>query len=54
VLLAGELGDQNMPVDFADKDAHLKIDPVYVPDIAASVLGAAGADTRERRPSGRR
>jgi hypothetical protein len=33
VLLAGELGSENMPADFADKDAYLKIAPVDVPDI---------------------
>jgi DUF1680 family protein len=36
VLLAGELGGENMPADFADKDANLKIDPVYVPDIISA------------------
>ena len=25
-----------MPADFADKDANLKIDPVYVPDIVSA------------------
>jgi len=33
VLLAGELGRENMPNDFADKDAYLKVLPVTVPDI---------------------
>jgi DUF1680 family protein len=33
VLLAGELGRENMPPDFAEKDTNLKIAPVDVPDI---------------------
>jgi hypothetical protein len=36
VLLAGELGRENMPKDFADKDAHLKFPAVAVPDIVSS------------------
>jgi hypothetical protein len=35
-LLAGELGDENMPADFADKGANLKTDPVPVPDIVSA------------------
>ena len=33
VLLAGELGLENMPNDRADKDAHLKIPAVAVPEV---------------------
>ncbi|MEO8019604.1 MAG: beta-L-arabinofuranosidase domain-containing protein [Pseudomonadota bacterium] len=36
VLLAGELGRANMPGDFADKDANLKVPAVEVPDIASA------------------
>jgi len=36
VLLAGELGKDSMPKDFADKDAYLKTPPVPVPDIVGS------------------
>lgn len=36
VLLAGELGRENMPKDFADKDAYLKMPPVAVPEIATA------------------
>lgn len=36
VLLAGELGREGMPDDVADKDAHLKLAAVEVPDIIAS------------------
>ncbi len=37
VLLAGELGKDNMPAsDVGDKDAYLKIAPVPVPDLAAT------------------
>jgi DUF1680 family protein len=36
VLLAGELGSENMPADFADKDANLKVAPVDVPDIVSA------------------
>jgi hypothetical protein len=36
VLLAGELGRENMPLDRADKDAHLNMPAVAVPDIANS------------------
>ena len=34
VLLAGELGREDMPNDFADKDAHLNMPAVAVPEIA--------------------
>ena len=34
VLLAGELGRENMPKDFADKDANLKVPALPVPEIA--------------------
>jgi len=33
LLLAGELGREGMPDDFADKDAHIKTQPAVVPDI---------------------
>ena len=36
VLLAGELGREKMPADFADKDAHLKFPAVSVPDIMSA------------------
>jgi len=36
VLLAGELGSDNMPNDFADKDAYLNTAPVTVPAISSS------------------
>ena len=36
VLLAGELGRDNMPKDFADKDANLSVPPVPVPVIAVA------------------
>jgi uncharacterized protein len=36
LLLAGELGRESMPNDFADKDAHLKMPPAAVPDIAST------------------
>ncbi len=36
LLLAGELGSDDMPADFADKDAYLGRPPVPVPDIVAS------------------
>jgi len=35
VLLAGALGRENMPDDFADKDAYLTIPAVSVPDIVS-------------------
>ena len=41
ILLAGELGNTNMPSDFADKDAHLKVAPVDVPTIANSSANPA-------------
>jgi len=53
VLLAGELGRENLARDFGDKDAFLKIPAVPVPDIASTsgnpadwlspVLGASSA-----------
>jgi DUF1680 family protein len=33
LLLAGELGREGMPNDFADKDAHIRTPPAAVPDI---------------------
>lgn len=36
VLLAGELGSEGMPNDFADKDAYLGMPPVEVPEIVAN------------------
>lgn len=36
LLLAGELGRDNMPNDFADKDAHLKLPAATVPDVVVS------------------
>ena len=36
VLLAGELGSDNMPKDFADKDAYLRVPAVRLPDIVSS------------------
>jgi len=33
LLLAGELGREGMPDDFANKDAHIKTQPAVVPDI---------------------
>jgi uncharacterized protein len=36
LLLAGELGRESMPKDFADKDAHLNMPPAAVPDIVSS------------------
>jgi uncharacterized protein len=41
VLLAGELGSGNMPDDFADKDAYLKIPAVTVPEIVNSSANPA-------------
>ena len=41
VLLAGELGNTNMPKDFADKDAYLRIPAVAVPDIVSSSVNPA-------------
>ena len=41
LLLAGELGSDNMPNDFADKDAYLGTAPVAVPDIVASSANPA-------------
>lgn len=41
LLLAGELGRENMPNDFADKDAHLKLSPAAVPDVVASPANPA-------------
>ena len=37
VLLAGALGRDKMPNDFADKDAYLKMPPAAVPDIVSTV-----------------
>jgi len=48
VLLAGELGRENMPNDFADKDAYLKTPAVPVPDIASSSLNPADWLQRSR------
>jgi DUF1680 family protein len=36
LLLAGELGSDNMPRDFADKDAYLKTPAAAVPEIVSS------------------
>jgi hypothetical protein len=36
VLLAGELGRESMPKDYADKDAHLRLPAVAVPDILSA------------------
>jgi DUF1680 family protein len=36
VLLAGELGRENMPNDYADKDAYLKMPPKAVPEIQST------------------
>jgi uncharacterized protein len=36
VLLAGELGRENVPKDRADKDAYLKMPPVTVPEIISA------------------
>ncbi len=33
ILLAGELGRENLPKDFADKDANLKVSAIAVPNI---------------------
>jgi DUF1680 family protein len=41
VLLAGELGRENMPKDFAGKDANLKTPAVPVPEIARSFMKPA-------------
>jgi DUF1680 family protein len=41
LLLAGELGKDAMPNDFADKDAHLKTPPAAVPDIQSASLNPA-------------
>jgi hypothetical protein len=41
VLLAGELGREKMPNDFADRDAYLRIPPVPVPDIVSSSANPA-------------
>jgi DUF1680 family protein len=48
VLLAGELGSEDMPTDFADKDANLKVAPVDVPDIVNAA--ADPADWLEAMP----
>jgi hypothetical protein len=41
ILLAGELGNANMPNDFADKDAYLSTAPVTVPAITSSSTNPA-------------
>ncbi len=41
VLLAGELGSEGMPNDFADKDAPLTIAPATVPDLVTSSMNPA-------------
>jgi DUF1680 family protein len=41
VLLAGELGRENLPKDFADKDANLKTPTVAVPDIVSTSANPA-------------
>jgi uncharacterized protein len=41
VLLAGELGRENMPKDFGDKDVNLKTPIVPVPEIASSSANPA-------------
>jgi hypothetical protein len=41
VLLAGELGRENMPNDRADRDAYLKMPAAAVPDINSSSANAA-------------
>ena len=41
ILLAGELGRDNMPKDFGDKDAFLKNPAAPVPDIAAASANPA-------------
>jgi hypothetical protein len=42
VLLAGALGRDNMPNDFADKDAHIKLPAAQVPDIVNGSVNPAG------------
>jgi hypothetical protein len=41
LLLAGELGSDGMPNDFADKDAHLGAAPVTVPSVVTSASDPA-------------
>ncbi len=41
VLLAGQLGDTNMPDDFADKDKYLTTAPAAVPTISSSSTNPA-------------
>ena len=41
VLLAGELGKDGMPSDFADKDAHLRTPPATVADVESSSMNPA-------------
>jgi DUF1680 family protein len=41
VLLAGELGRENMPKDLADKDTHLRLPRVAVPEIVSSSTNPA-------------
>jgi DUF1680 family protein len=40
LLLAGELGREEMPSDFADKDAHIKTPPAVMPDIETASANA--------------
>ena len=40
LLLAGELGREEMPSDFADKDAHIKTAPAVMPDIETASANA--------------
>ena len=44
VLLAGELGHENMPDDFADKDARLKLPAVKVINEKGEMTHEAGPD----------
>ncbi len=48
LLLAGELGADNLPKDLADKDANLKVPAVTVPDIVSA--SANPADWLKPRP----
>lgn len=41
LLLAGELGRENMPRDVGDKDAYLRLPPAAVPEIANASLNPA-------------
>jgi DUF1680 family protein len=42
MLLAGELGRENMPNDRADRDAYLKTPAIAVPEIVGSSMNPAG------------